>query len=97
MSLSLTTYALSYFIPDRFAHLFLTASIVSRTLEGFSVAIALNALFSLLSLNYPNHRGRALAARACGASLGMSLGPVLGGSLVMLLGYFGVFIAYAII
>ena len=54
-------------------------------------------MMSLLSVIYPAHKGRALSARACGSSLGMTLGAVIGGGLGQMLGYFGVFTAFAII
>lgn len=97
LSCALVLYATSYFIPDQYRVLFLFASIACRMLEGFSTGIILSALLTLLSLAYPSERGRALSARACGGSLGMSLGGLLGGCLNMVLGYFGVFLAFSVV
>lgn len=97
LSLALLLYALCYFIPDEYSLLFLIASIFSRIMEGFSVGITFSALLSLLSLIYPNERGRAITARACGAYFGMCIGAVFGGSLDMLLGYFCVYFSFSVI
>ena len=77
--------------------LFIIASMISRVIEGFSVGLILTSIVSLLSLIYPEERGRAITARACGANLGMCLGGVLGGSLDMILGYFGVYFSFSLL
>ena len=97
LSLSLALYAISYFIPQHLGYLFLFLSFVSRVLEGVTVIVALNALVSLLSINFAHQRGKALSARACGANLAFSLGAVIGGVLYPHLGYFGVFMIFAFV
>lgn len=97
LSVALFLYAIAYCIPDDEPLFFYVACIITRIFEGFCIGLALTGLFSLFILSYPHSRGRAIAARNCGTNLGMSLGAVLGGSLVMLLGYFGVFLTFSIL
>ena len=97
LAFALFLYSVTYFIPDHYADLFLATSIFLRTCEGLGTGIIVSALIALLSLIYPDERGRAISARSCGANLGMSLGPVLGGSLFLVLGYFGIFFSFAIL
>ena len=97
MSLALVLYGVSYFIPDHLPLLFLIGTVVARIIEGFTTGIILIAVFSLISINYPAHRARGLAARVCGADIGASIGGVLGGSLAIYLGYFGVFMLFAVL
>ena len=66
-------------------------------MEGLTTGVLLVAIFSLISISYPAHRGRGLAARVCGASFGVSMGAVIGGTFVVYLGYFGVFLLFAIL
>ena len=66
-------------------------------MEGLTTGLILRSVFSLISINYSAHRGRALSARLCGANVGLSLGGILGGSLAIYLSYFGVFILFAVL
>ena len=55
------------------------------------------AFISLLSIVYPEERGRVQSARGTGSTVGSCLGAVLGGSLIGVLGYFGVFLASTVL
>ena len=97
LALAIFLYALAYYIPDHQQAFFFSSCLITRILEGLVTGLFLKALFSLIVLNFPENTGRALSARSCGISLGLSLGGVIGGSLYMILGYFGVFFLFSII
>ena len=70
LSLSLFSYGLAVFIPDKFRFLFALVCLLLRALEGMANAVCLTAIVSLISNLYRSERARAQSARATGSSLG---------------------------
>lgn len=97
LALAIFLYALAYYIPDHQQTFFFISSFITRVLEGLATGLLEKAFFSLIILNFPENTGKAVSASQCGLYLGLSIGGVIGGSLYVILGYFGVFFLFSII
>ena len=97
LALAIFLYAIAYYIPDHQQAFFFISSFITRVLEGLATGLLEKAFFSLIILNFPENTGKAVSASQCGLYLGLSIGGVIGGSLYVILGYFGVFFLFSII
>lgn len=68
--------------------------IAARTVQGAGAAILLPNSLALLNHTYPDEkqRGRAVGVWAAGASLALTLGPLVGGGLIALVGWRSIFL-----
>jgi len=71
-----------------------TILIVARAVQGVGAAILVPNSLALLNHAYPDEkeRGRAVGVWAAGASLALTLGPLAGGGLIVLVGWRSIFL-----
>jgi MFS family permease len=95
MTLSSIGFGLLVLISN--TKVFFVTAMLMRMIEGLAQSFVQAAVYSLISIEFPDENEKYLAYVEMAVGIGTTVGPFLGGIIYSLFGYFGTFAFFSVI